>query len=545
MHARLAATLDPLIRSSPLRHERFRRFYIGSVGTALGYTMQATVAAWLMATLTPSELMVALVQTASTLPSLAFGLVAGTLADIVDRRKVVLSTQILLLSASVVLGVATLAGIIGPIALLVLTFVIGLGFTFYIPAQQALVNDLVGRADLSRAVALAAVGFNVSRAIGPAVAGAIAAWLGSGSAMLASAAFFVWMIFAVRSMPVHEPALLGVPETLLSGVQSGLRYLRHSPPLRSLVIRNLTFTICASSLWALLPVIARDQLGLGAGGFGMLLAFFGAGAIFGALWIPRHLQKYSLNAVVTGALLTWAVAGLIIALAPYLIIAIAGTCMAGAAWVSVHTSLSAGTQSSVPGWVRARAVSLNFVAMQASLAVGSVIWGAIASAAGTRISLSIAASLMVVLFVLSRHVRIALGKEGDVTGVPAPQMSIIDEPSPDDGPVLIQLEYRIDGADRESFLRAIRAIETIRRRNGASSWRVFRDLEDEGRFVERFVVSSWAEYTRQRSRMTVTDRELQDRVTQLHRSHIPIRISRLIGVGPADIVSVRDKLPPH
>jgi hypothetical protein len=277
----------------------------------------------------------------------------------------------------------------------------------------------------------------------------------------------------------------------------------------------------------------------------MLLAFFGAGAIFGALWILRHLQKYSLNTVVTGALLTWAAAELIIALAPYLIVAIAGTCMAGAAWVSVHTSLSAGTQSSVPAWIRARAVSINFVAMQASLAVGSVIWGAIASAAGTRIALSVAASVMVVLFVLSRRVRIALGSESDITGVPAPLMSIIDEPLPDDGPVLIQLEYRIDAADRDSFLRAIRAIETIRRRNGASSWRVFRDLEDEGRFVERFVVTSWAEYTRQRSRMTVTDRVLQDRVTQLHRSHIPIRISRLIGVGPADIVSVRDKLPPH
>jgi hypothetical protein len=389
------------------------------------------------------------------------------------------------------------------------------------------------------------VGFNVSRAVGPALAGAIAALLGSGSAMLASAVFFIWMIFAVRSMPAQESAFPGVPETLVSGVQAALRYLRHSPPLRAFVIRNLTFTICASSLWALLPVIARDQLGLGAGGFGMLLAFFGAGAIFGALWIPRHLKKYSLNTVVTSALLTWAVAGLVIALAPYLVIAIAGTCMAGAAWVSVHTSLSAGTQSSVPGWIRARAVSINFVAMQASLAIGSVIWGAIASAAGTRIALSIAAGIMVVLFILSRRVRIALGNESDVTGTPAPELSIIDEPMPDDGPVLIQFEYRIEAADRATFLRALRAVETVRRRNGASSWRVFRDLEDDGRFVERFVVASWAEYTRQRSRMTVTDRALQDRVIQLHRANTPIRISRLIGVGPADVVSARDDVASH
>jgi len=436
------------------------------------------------------------------------------------------------LSATLVLGVATLAGFIGPTSLLVLTFVIGVGFTFYIPAQQALVNDLVPRADLPPAVALAAVAFNVARSVGPALAGAIAAWLGSGVALMVSAVFFMAMIFALRGWPTPERAIPGVPETLLSGVQSGLRYLRHSPPLRSFVIRNLSFTICASSLWALLPVIARDQLQLGAGGFGVLLGFFGAGAIVGALWIPRHLRRMSLNSVVTGGVLVWAVAALAIAFAPDLFVAIAGTCAAGAAWVSVMASLSAGTQSSAPAWVRARAVATNLVAMQASLALGSIIWGGIAATAGTRVALSASVVVMMLLFVLSHRVRVALGNEADVTmGVQPPELSIAVEPMPDDGPVLIQFEYRVDAENRAAFLRAIRAIEVIRRRNGASSWRVFRDLEDEGRFVERFVITSWAEYTRQRQRMTVSDRELQDHVTRLNRSHVPIRISRLIGVG--------------
>ena len=536
MRARARFIASRFLRSSPLRHERFRLFYAGSVGTALGYTMQATVAAWLMTTLTTSALMVALVQTASTVPSLLFGLFAGALADIVDRRRVVMLTQILLLSATLVLGVATLADLIGPISLLALTFVIGVGFTFYIPAQQALVNDLVPRADLPPAVALAAVAFNVARSVGPALAGAIAAWLGSGVALMVSGVFFFAMIFALRGWPTQERAIPGVPETVLSGVQSGLRYLRHSPPLRSFVIRNLSFTICASSLWALLPVIARDQLQLGAGGFGVLLGFFGAGAIVGALWIPRHLRKMSLNAVVTGGVLVWALAALAIAFAPDLFVAIAGTCAAGAAWVSVMASLSAGTQSSAPGWVRARAVATNLVAMQASLALGSVIWGSVAATAGTKVALSASVTVMMLLFVLSHRVRVALGNEADVTmGVQPPELSIAVEPMPDDGPVLIQVEYRIDADDRTAFLRAIRAIEVIRRRNGASSWRVFRDLEDDGRFVERFVITSWAEYTRQRQRMTVSDRELQDRVTRLNLSHVPIRVSRLIGVGPDSI----------
>jgi MFS family permease len=544
MHARIASIVTPLLRSSPLRHDRFRLFYIGSVGTALGYTMQATVAAWLMATLTPSALMVALVQTASTAPSLLFGLVAGTLADIVDRRRVVLSTQILLLTSTLILGAATLANVIGPISLLLLTFLVGIGFTFYMPAQQALVNDLVPRTELPRAVALSAVAFNLARAVGPALAGAIAAWLGSGSALLASALFFVWMIFALRGWPKPVRTIPGVPETLLAGVRSGLRYLQHSPPLRAFVIRNLSFSLCASALWALLPLIARDQLQLGAGGFGVLVGFFGAGAVVGALWIPRHLQKVSLNTVVTGGFLLWAVAAVVVAFAPLVIIAIVGSSAAGAAWVSVFASLSAGTQTSAPGWIRARAVATNLVATQASLAVGSVVWGALASAAGTRVALSVSAAVMILLFVLSRRVRVELGNEADVTmGVQPPELSIAVEPMPDDGPVLIQIEYRVDPANRKAFLRAIRAIEAIRRRNGASSWRVYRDLEDEERLVERFVLTSWAEYTRQRLRMTVTDRELQDRVTRLNRPGVPIRVSRLIGVDsseaarPADITS--------
>src|SRR4249920_1197405 len=186
----LTALRARLLDDSPLRHATFRLFYLGSIGSALGYTMQATVAAWLMATLTPSALMVALVQTASTAPSLLFGLVAGTLADIVDRRRVVLFTQILLLASTVILAAATLAGMIGPVSLLLLTFLVGIGFTFYMPAQQALVNDLVPRMELPRAVALSAVAFNVARAVGPALAGAVAAWLGSGSAILVSSLAF-------------------------------------------------------------------------------------------------------------------------------------------------------------------------------------------------------------------------------------------------------------------------------------------------------------------------------------------------------------------
>jgi MFS family permease len=510
-------------------------FYLGSIGVALGYTMQATIAAWLMATLTPSPLMVALVQTASTAPTLLFGLIAGTLADIVDRRRIILVTVLLLLVVALVLGAATIAGITGPVALLALTFLIGVGFTFYLPTQQASVNEFVSRNELSSAVALSAVAFNVARAVGPALAGAIAAWYGIGTAFLIGALAFTLMLVALRRWKPRERQLPGVPERLLSGIRSGVRYARHSAAMRSLVIRNLNFAVCASAFWALLPVIARDQLGIGAGGFGLLSAAFGTGAVVGALAIPGQLRTRPLNSVVTSGVLLWTLAILLIAASSITALTVVGAACAGVAWVTVFASLSAGTQSSAPAWVRARAVGINIVAVQASLAIGSALWGGLASGVGTHIALAVSAALIVVLHLLNRRVRVAMGEEADVTpGLQLPDMAITAEPFPDDGPVLIQIEYRINAENRRAFLRAIHAVEAPRRRNGAVSWRIFRDLGEDGRFVERYIIASWAEYIRLRSRMTMADRKLVDSVDQFQREGVPVRVSRLIGVNAFD-----------
>ncbi len=514
-----------------MRHARFRLFYFGSIGTALGYTMQTTVCAWVMTTLTSSQLMVALVQTASTAPALLFGLAAGALADIVDRRRLILTTQWLLLVSTALLGGATLAGWVGPAMLLALTFLVGSCFSFYLPAQQASINDLVGRDDLPRAVGLGAVAFNLARAAGPALAGGIAAWIGSGSALVASSACFLLMIVAATRMQKRERGLPGVPETVFSGVLSGLRFARHSMAMRTMMIRNVCFSVCASAFWALLPVIARDQLQLGAGGFGMLSAGFGAGAVIGALAIPGQLRRRSLNAVVTLGMFLWTGAVALLASTDVAAVAIFGAFAGGAAWVFVLASLSAGTQSSAPAWVRARAVSVNLVANQASLALGSVLWGAAAMAFGTRIALAGSAATLILLLAVTRRVQVAMGDEADVTpGAQLPELLIVDEPRPDDGPVLIQIAYRIDAEHREEFLRSIHAVEPARRRNGASSWRVFRDLAEDGLFVERFIIASWAEYVRLRARATLADRSLQDRIESLQRPGIPVRISRLLGI---------------
>jgi MFS family permease len=531
-----AVHLPRLFANSPLRHATFRVFYIGSIGVAVGYTMQATVAAWLMTELTPSAFMVALVQTASTAPSMLFGLFGGALADIVERRKIILVTQVALLAASAVLGLATVVGLIGPVALLLLTFIIGAGFAFYTPAQQASINELVSRADLSRAVALGSVAFNVARAIGPALAGALAAWLSTGYALLASSLCFIPMVIAVRRWAARDLKLPGVPETILSGVMSGLRFARHSALLRAFIIRNLTFAVCASAFWALLPVIARDQLGLSAGGFGLLSAAFGSGAVTGALMIPGQMQRKSLNSIVRSGIMLWIVAMVLIAVTVYTSLALVGAFGAGMAWVTVFATLSTGTQSSAPAWVRARAVGMNLVAVQAMIALGSAAWGAVASGTGTRIALGASAAAMLLLYLANRRVRVQMGSEAEIT--PSAHMGELAptvQPLPDDGPVLIQIEYQIDPSKRRDFLRAIVAVGGTRRRNGAASWRIYRDISAEGRFVERFVLTSWSEYVRLRTRMTVADRHIQERVEAMQNPDTPLRVSRLIGVNERDL----------
>jgi Transmembrane secretion effector len=318
-------------------------------------------------------------------------------------------------------------------------------------------------------------------------------------------------------------------------VRSGLRFARHSPAMRSLVILNLSFTVCASALWALIPVVARDQLNLGPGGYGLLYGTFGAGAVACALSIPTQLQKRSLNTVVRGSVVVWIAATLLISASEITFIALVGAFFAGASWVGVLASLSAGTQSTAPAWVRARAVSINLIALQSGLAVGSFLWGMLAASTDVRVALAVSAGVMLALYALNHKVYVELGKEADVTPfTQLPDLAIAVEPMPDDGPVLVQVEYRIDQELRPAFLHAIQAVEATRRRNGANSWRVFRDVGDDSRFVERYVITSWAEYVRLRMRMTVADRSLQNRVMKMQRKDVPIRISRLIGVSSSE-----------
>ena len=520
-----------MFQNSPLRHPVFSLFYSGCVCTALGYTMQGTLAAWLMATLSTSAVMVALVQTATAGPVLVLGLIAGFVADSMDRRRMILITQWVMLAAVLALSAMESTHHLTPAVLLSLTVLVGVGFAFYLPAQMASIQSMVTRAELPAASALNAVAFNAARAVGPAFAGALVIGLSAGSALLASAAFFMVTIAIVYLWQPGPQLLPGPTEGLLKGVQAGLRFAWHSQALRAVTARNVSFSFCASAFWALLPLIAKEQLRAGAGGFGLLFTAFGLGAIFGAWLTPALIRRTSLNATTNWGALVWAAAVAVVAWADWPSAIIGGAFVAGSAWVAVLSSLSAGTQSRAPTWMRARAVSIYIVGTQAGLAIGSAVWGTVASLIGVRLALLCSVGVLLVAYVLLRQLRIQPGTEADTLPNPSvAELSITHTPDPEDGPVLIQFEYHIDLVYQAEFVQAMDAVGPARRRSGASNWGVFRDLNDSSRFVERYVITSWADYLRQRERMTQADKLRHEKATRFQKANVPIKLSRFIGV---------------
>jgi MFS family permease len=522
---------EPARRSFDLlRQPAFRAFWIGAVGSNISIWIQATTVAWMVAALGSPALVVGMVQTAISLPALLFGLPAGVLADIADRRRVLLATQGALLLIALTLAALGFSGLAGAASLLVLAAALGTGIAFNMPTQQTLTNELVARVDVPRAVALGAVSFNVARAVGPALAGLLIGWITAGGVLLLSALLYGGMLrFAWQWRGSKASAGAWPAETLLSGVRSGLRYARHSPALRTQLLRTVTFILCASALWSLLPVVARDQLKMGAAGYGLLFSCLGVGAIVGALLMPTLLQRLSVNALIGRGTLLYAATLGIVAVADSLWLAGPALLASGAAWSWVMASITAATATSFPAWIRARALAAGMLVMQGGMALGGLLWGAAASAVDTLGALAAAGALMALGFLLTRKREISLGTEADVTpSAHWPGEVVTFEPSPDDGPILVQIDYHIHPQHEEAFLRALYALGPTRRRDGAERWSVFRNLAAGGHFVERFVVESWAEHQRQRARATMADRELERAAQSYQRPDVSITVSRFL-----------------
>jgi MFS family permease len=515
--------------TAPLRRTVFRALWIASVASNVGTWMQEVGAAWLMTSLTPSPLLVTLIQAGSSLPMFLLAVPSGALADIADRRRMLLATQTWMLAAAATLGVVTLLGAVTPPVLLLVTFAMGLGVALNGPAWQAVISELVPREELPAAIALNSVGFNLARAVGPALGGLIVAAAGPGATFLLNAISFLGTVFVLYGWDRRPTSTPLAAERLAGAMRGGLRYVRYQPELRAVMVRAGGFMFFAIALMALLPLLARGQLGRGPTGYGVMLGSLGLGAVTGAAVLGRVRRRVGAERLVQVGGVVFALACVGIAHLKDFPAVCALMWVAGNCWLMLLSSFHVAAQGSVAGWVLARALSIYLLAFSGSMALGSAAWGALAARVGPPWSLTAAAVGLVLTAPLIARFRLPTldGRDYSPTKFsPAPRFDL----SHDRGPVMVTVRYEIDDADRAAFLRLMREMELVRRRSGAVGWAVYEDPAQPDVMLEVFMVDSWVEHLRQHERGTRSDIALRDRIRTLHRGSEPPTVSHLLAV---------------
>ncbi|MFL6195166.1 MAG: MFS transporter [Thermoanaerobaculia bacterium] len=518
---------------SPLRHSIFRWLWIASVASNIGTWFQNVGASWMMTTLSPSPTLVALVQAATSLPMFLLSLPAGAVADVLDRRRLLLVTQSWMTLAAFGLFAFTAAGATTPWLLLGFTFLLGLGAAVNGPAWQASIPEMVSREDLPAAVTLGSIGFNIARAAGPALAGLVVATAGPAVTFLVNAVSFfgVLMVLYFWRRPTQEAVLPA--ERIWGAMTTGLRYVRHAPEVIAPIVRGCTFVLCGASLWALLPLVARNELKSGPLGYGLLLGALGVGAVAGAMVLPRLKRNNSTDGVVSAATVVFAGATAALAYVRELWLLMIAMLLAGGAWLSLLSSLNVAVQTVVPSWVRGRALSVYLLLFYAGLAGGSALWGGVAEHLGLSRALLIAAAGMIVGLAFTFRIRLRSGEGLNLA--PSRQWAapiVSHEPEPDRGPVLITVQYRIDPARAAEFAETMSDVRRIRLRDGALQWGLFVDSADPALYTEVFMSGSWIEHLRHHERVTVADQDIEERARAFHVGPSRPEVQHLIGSPP-------------
>ncbi|PPE65816.1 arabinose ABC transporter permease [Caldimonas caldifontis] len=527
-----AAPATPVVSASawaPLSQPVFRMLWVTWLVANTCMWMNDVAAAWLMTTLTTSPALVALVQTASMLPVFLLGLPSGALADILDRRLFFMVTQFWVAGVAVVTCLLVLGGGMTPALLLALTFANGIGLAMRWPVFAAIVPELVPRLQLPAALALNGIAMNGSRIIGPLLAGAIIASLGSAyvfvlNALLSVAAGFV--IFKWK----RERTVSALPgERFVGAIRVGWQYVRQSTRMHAVLVRIALFFLQSTAVLALLPLVARGLDDGGAGTFTLLLAAMGSGAVVAAAQLPRLRARFNRDQLVNRGSVVQAAATVILAFAPNVWVAVPAMFISGMAWITVANTLTVAAQLALPDWVRARGMSIYQMALMGSAGASAALWGQVASWTSVPISLIAAAVIGQALLVWARRMLIEGGAEEDLTPSQAWKPPVTATPiDPDAGPVLVTIEYQIDPARAEAFRAVMQESRRSRLRHGALAWELFRDVNDPGRYTEYFIDESWVEHLRRFDRVTAADVHLRERRLAFHLGDQPPRVTRRI-----------------
>jgi predicted MFS family arabinose efflux permease len=509
---------------SPFRYPTFTVLWLATVVSNIGTWMQNAAAGWLMTSLDPDPFTVSLVQVATSLPMFLFALAGGALADIVDRRRLLIAIQSAVTALVAGFGLMVWLDHVTPALLLAFSFLAGTSAALIAPAWMSIVPQLVPRQNLQPAVALNGVAINVSRAVGPALAGLIIVawglaapfWLNALSTLGVIAALIWWQ-------PSVDTAARRLPaERFGRAVRAGLRHARHNPHLRATLIRAAGFFIFASAYWALLPLVARDQVAGDPKLYGLLLGAIGAGAVTGAFTLPFVQRRFGADMPAWAGTVGTAVAMVLYGLAREPVTALIASIVAGMSWIAVLSALNVSAQVALPGWVRGRGLSIFSTVMFGGLAFGSALWGKVAALTSLPVAHFIAAGGAVLAIPLLWRWKLQTGAGIDFTpSMHWPQPTVSHDIEADRGPVLVTIEYHIDPADRGAFVDAILQLAPERRRNGAFEWGLYEDTAQDGRFLETFLLDSWMEHLRQHERVTESDRTRQEAVNRFQTQGAP------------------------
>lgn len=531
----------------PLRHPLFRMLWIANVVVSLGVWMQNTGAGWLMTTMAPDPFMVSLVSAATILPVFMLALPAGALADIVDKRLFLIGTQGWMLLAAALLALLTYADITGIGSLLSLTFAIGLGSAMNNPAWGTVMAEAVPRKDLVQAIALNGIGFNLARAVGPALAGVLVLAGGPELAFALNAVSYVAVIVAllVWRRPRARPSSLP-REHLLSAMRAGMRFVRHTPTMRAAMVRTAAFFFAGAAPWAMLPLVVKEQLGLGAGTFGLLLGLMGSGGVTAGLLLPQIRARFSRGATVLAASLCACAGMALLAVATHWLPAAVAMLLFGIGWVASSAVTQGAAQLAAPAWVRSRALAIYQLGFNFALGGGTFFWGWLGTTAGLQVALLGAAGCGVVLALLTRSFDIdrepATSATSPAPAAPLPEavdpllVNVVDRAR---NRVLETQRYRIDAADREAFLVVMAEMRDVRGRAGAVDWQLYEDIAHADGWMEVWTVENWTDHLREAARMGEADRAVLARALALSRGAAPPP-SRFLEVVPRHRVSPDD-----
>ena len=512
----------------PLQSRVFRMLWFTWLAANTCMWMNDVASAWLMTSLGPSPLWVALVQSASTLPVFVLGLPSGALADTVDRKRYFMFTQFWVAIVATVLCVVILTGHLTAPLLLALTFANGVGLAMRWPVFAAIIPEVVSRPQLPQALALNGIAMNASRIIGPLVAGALIAGVGSAYVFVLNAVLSIFAGLVIwRWRREHRESPLG-REPLTSAMRVGVQYVWQSSRLRALLLRIALFFLHSTAAMALLPLVARALPGGSAGTFTLLLASMGVGAIIAAVLMPRIRAWLPLQRRVAVGTAVQSAAMLVLAFSPSIWLSVPAMVFFGVCWITVANSLTVAAQMALPDWVRARGMSIYQMALMGSTALGAAVWGQVATVTNIHEALAIAAVSSVVVMALAQRFVVDRGTEEDLTPKPGvlkvPQM--IEPPRP--GRIQLRVEYRIDPARTDEFLALMQESRRSRLRQGALDWQLLHDLYDPAHYVEQIIDASWTEHLRKFDRVTAADVQLRDRRLSFHVGDAPPLVTRYL-----------------